>query len=331
VNPSAANRCTAPVLLVLGLLLLQSPLAEAEAVRLRNGVRLQGIIVDSTDSYVVIELAGGERRRIERTEIAYVEVEYLESYRRGVNLLAEGNADEAVALLDEAVRQEKRAWARALAVAKLMEAFMHRGHCRLALEQLQRTANDRQLRLDWSHLPIWWFSTPPPADAIARAEPLLSSPSPLIAVTAASYALAGNTPEPAHAVLRPYLDDLDPARRVYSRTLLALRGLYEIDPKKLRNDIDRLPMRQQPGPALALAQIYLKKGAHQEAAHEFLKVAFVHPQRHRLAAYALWQAAQLLERMGRHEEATTLYRELRKRYPQSPEAQAAEAEGKGKP
>ncbi len=303
--------------------------ADADAVRLRNGAGYKGTVVEYTDSYVMIRTDGGQTRRIEWAELAYLEVEYLESYRRGLSLLAEGRVTEAVALLDDAVRAETRPWARALALGALMKGYTLAGHYRLALQRLAEELRHRPARIEWSQLPVWWFAKPAPEDAVTEASRLLAAPQVELAVTGASYVLASAQRQAAANAVRVYEDDQDVTRRVYARSLLALHGFRDADPVAWRAEIDSLPLRQQPGPLLALAQVLERRGQRRPAVHVYLRVAFVHPDRPRLAAFALWHAAQLLEQTGRADAAITLYRELRKRYPHSTEAHAAEAQNKG--
>ena len=316
--------------LLLTAALLAPPTASADAVRLRNGAGYKGTVVEYTDEYVVVRTDTGQRRRVEWSQLAYLEVEYLESYRRGLSLLAEDKPLEAADLLDDAVRNETRPWARALAVGALMRAYTQASHYRLALERLGTVLrNDPELRLEWSQLPVWWYAKPAPEDAVEAAVSLLSAPQAEVAVTAASYVLASPRRRLARGTLRAYEDDQDRTRRVYSRSLLALHGARDADPVGWQSEIDALPLRQQPGPLLALAQTLTRQNQLRQAVHVYLRVAFVHPEQRRMAPYALWEAARLLERSGRANAAITLYRELRKRYPQSPEAHAAEAENKG--
>lgn len=315
-------------LIALALTLVFFATARADAVRLATGILVKGEITEITEEQVRIVPDGSRQpRSFPRSSVTYVEVGYLPSHQQGKELLDRGRPAEAAPLLENAVRAETRPWLRRKALGDLMRAYQEAGAHDLALRRLIDVANDRQSLPEWGSLPIWWFREAPPDSTLVHARQLASSTRVEAAITGASYLLAasGQQRQLAVGLLHQYTDDVEPVRRTVARSLLALHGHLRVDVEDLRADAEALPFDLQAGPYFCLAQILERQGKPLEAALAYLRVAVLHSQRRFLAPRALARAASLLEQIGFKSEATSLYRELASRYPETREGAAAAA------
>ena len=287
---------------------------------------MKGEIADMDQALLYIR-QGGRVHSVKRSEIVYIEVEYLEAHRRGLEALAAGKLLEAVDHLEDAVRLEHRPWLRRRAYGSLLRAYEENHAFDLALQRLAEIANDKNSFPDWPDLPVWWYASSPPEKSLDPARRLANSPRPEAAIVAASYLIAatGKDEQLGVGILRQYAADVDLTRRTVARCLLALHDHGTLNPEHIRHDLNRLPIGLQAGGFLCLAQLLERKGDRLDAALAYIRAGTLHGGRRGLAARALHRAAQLLDQAGFEREATTLYRELASRYADTPEGTAAAA------
>src|SRR4029077_13767987 len=89
--------------------------------------------------------------------------------------------------------------------------------------------------------------------------------------------------------------------------------------------IDELPEDLRAGPNYLLGRAYAARHDYELAAATLLWLPLVDDHDHRLAARACLEAGAALDRIGQHEEARTLYQEVRDSFGDTPFADEAAA------
>ena len=94
-----------------------------------------------------------------------------------------------------------------------------------------------------------------------------------------------------------------------------------------RTAIQRMPEPLRAGPSYVLGQALARRGQWDRAALAMLEAPILVPRERELAARALLDAGQALEKSGRAKQAVGLYRELIEEHPDSPPASEARRAG----
>jgi tetratricopeptide (TPR) repeat protein len=332
-NGLPSDRFKAPCRLFVGLLLCAvvargSPQARGDAVTLHHGITIRGTVVHYDEETIEIQPERGPSQRYSLDQVRLVELDRCEGLYAGQQAVREGRFSEGLTILEPAYAQETRTWARRRLAALLIQAHSALGNYGTALAVARRAVEQDGAGLGWHQVPIWWLPEPPRPEAAVPATQALQSPSTPLAVAGASHLLALGEAPVAERFLVRLADSPDLLARTYARSLLLVHRKAEVSlregPRSLKDQLLRLPPYTRAGPHFTLALLLERSQQVREAVFEYLRVALVYgADQYRLAAHALWRAAQLLEKLGRSKEASLLYTELKNRYSHAPEATLA--------
>lgn len=293
--------------------------------------RLTGEVIDFTGRELTLARPGGQEQRYPTDRIAEVETTRSAEQLAARQLVAEQRYDEALRQLEAATAVESRAWVRREILAEMV-------WCLRELDQ-QAKAGDVFLTLVesdpdtqyFASIPLAWVTTQPSPDWERRAKAWLADDTSSIAgLLGASQILSTGDRGTALERLKQLMTDRDPRVRALARAQLWRTDSATVNDEELNarlGEVEKMPTGLRGGPALVLGQTLAAKQEHERAALWLLRLPLVDGRPRRLAARALHDAAQSLERIGQRSEANLLYDELATEYASTPEGRDARIRG----
>ena len=302
-----------------------------DVVTLRTGpdqtVKRRGTIVEWLGNTITMEI-NGRPRSIDTDELVDVETPWPAGYDQAAGLLKQRQFAAAAPLLQQALTEEQRPWARRIILARLVE-------CSLALDDprtgmlafVQIVKEDPDTR--FFHLaPLPWLSSLG-ADAMAGAtKPWLQSSEPVERLFGAAWNLSGADLQAADAVLAeleqtagPNIASLARAQRWRVQRIAADQPRIDRWAAQVRG----MPHAVRAGALLMLADAQTRNGLETDAAINLMRVVALYPAQYQLAAYALYECGQLRHNAGRPEEARRLWNEASREYGLSSWSRQAQA------
>ncbi len=330
--PSATGRL-APGLLVLAGVLFQAAAIAADKVyllppgALRDPTVLSGgEIKDYSGAGLVYQSANGNTRRYPASHVQRVETQWLPEHRRGDELFGKGKLAEALAAYREAQRRETRRWVRRRLMAEQVWCLQNLGQWLPAAELFLALYSEDPQTPYFECIPMAWAPMTPQPPLVAKAQGWLANPDGVLVVLGASYLM--HTPLRARALSRVNQLRFHRDGRVAAlATALWWQGrLHQVEPEGVKSweqDLRRFPPRLRVGGHWVLAQAHTRLFQPQRSVLHLLRIPVLYPRHRLLAARALLQAAEQLQRVGQHREATRLLQELAIQYDSTPEADQA--------
>jgi tetratricopeptide (TPR) repeat protein len=238
-------------------------------------------------------------------------------YDEGNKLLMAYRYDEAISHFDSALAGETRGWMQNIVHAKLVQ-------CHLAKEDFENAArhflkvvdDDPQGR--FRHLvPLVWTSSRPNQEQLKRAESLLGSSEPMVALLGASWMLTEKGGEGARAKMDKLSKDFDPTVAALAKAQLWRLDKVAPNEKRLAIRIEqvrKMPENVRAGAWYLIADAQSKSKREAEAIVNFMRIPINDPGQGTLAAAALYQAAWLLEKTEQNQQAQALRNELKEKF-----------------
>lgn len=263
-------------------------------------------------------------------QVVGIETEQTPPHVQGLQRLAEGRPAEAIPLLERALREESRAWVQREILASLVKGALRRSDTGTAGSYfVQLMASDSTSR-HFAMIPLAWGPQEVSLSLRNRAEEWLRADSEIPRLLGASLLLTDTSRgEAARRVLR----DLSSSSDARVKDLAQAQGWrLEIQngrvPERLmverwQQRVDEFPASLRWGPNFLLGQIYTQRHEHERAALAYLWLPLMDEHDAPLTARALVEAARSLEALRRQDEANALYRELLRRFPDTPSADEA--------
>lgn len=296
-----------------------------------------GAVVDSTGRELTLRPASGATQRIDPESIVEIQTVYEPSHLKGIELFAQGDVAAARSALHEALEREHRDWVDREILAWLVKCDLREQNLAGALESFRSLVKTDPLTRHWGQAPLAWAPATVSDQVRSEMRRWLKSTSPPERLLAASLLLLDPVSgEAADKELDTLARDPNPIVSAYSRAQLwrldiARRNVSELALEDWRTQIDRLKPVLRAGPQYLLARGYEVRGELRRAAAEALWIPFVCHEPEALAARALLDAAESLQRTGLAEEAGVLQRELLARYPWSGEAAQVRSRARQQP
>lgn len=292
-------------------------------------VTLVGEILDSTGRQVKLRTAGGQQQYIPADAVAEIQTEYDPAHQQGLELLLQGNASDAAAALRTALARERREWVQREILAALLRCAQREGNLAGALDSFRMILGSDSATRHWRIAPLVW--TPVSlSDPLRRdARDWLQSSSSADRLLGASLLLADPVSGAAASrELDRLASDLDQSVSSLAKAQRWRRDLVGgtvtvLQVESWRSFVESLPVNLRSGPQSLLAQGFAAAGESRRAAAEWMWIPVAFPENEPLAARALLEAAESLERSGLSAEAVSLYRELVSHYGWSREATQA--------
>jgi len=245
-----------------------------------------------------------------------IETAWHAGYEEGKKLQSAYRYDQAIAELQSALDDEPRAWMQNIVHAKLVE-------CHLAKEEFENAArhflniidDDPQSR--FRHLvPLVWTSSRPNREQLKRAESLLDSKEPMIALLGASWLLTENGDQ-AKPKMEKLSRDFDPVIAALAKAQLWRLDKVPPNEKRMTIRIEQaraMPEETRGGAWYLIAQAQAKSKLEEDAIVNFMRIPINDPGQGILAAAALYQTAWLLEKTNRKQQSQALRNELKEKF-----------------
>lgn len=331
--PGRLGRCAMALSLFIALALSLSTinLVAQDVVTLRTDteqtVKRRGTIVEWLGNTITMEI-NGRQRTIDADDLVELETAWPDGYDQARSMLQQRQFAAAVPLLQKALTEEKRPWARRFILAGLVECSLALDDARTAmLAFIQIVKEDPDSRF-FDLAPLPWLSSLG-ADAMAGAtKPWLRSAEPIERLFGAAWNLSGADLQAADAVLAeleqtagPNIASLARAQRWRTQRIAADRS--QID--RWATQVRGMPHSVRPGALLMLADAQARNELETDAAINLMRVVVLYPKQYQLAAYALYECGQLRQNAGRADEARRLWNEASREYGLSSWSRQAQA------
>lgn len=289
-----------------------------------------GTIEDYTGRELRIALSNMTVKTFAARDIAEVETVQLESHQQGLKAWRAGEIETAREQFAAALQAEKRTWVRRELLALLTRTDLRLGAVADAGNRYVLLVESDPTTAHFFLAPLAWEEGTATA-AVVEEVPNWARRRPAAAqLLAASWQLSeAGRRSAAEGVLKTLQRDEDARVRFWAtaqlwRVATRQEGLTRGEVELWHRQWEAAPAELRAGPAMALGQAYLRLQDHRMAAACFLWPATVSPHDHHLAARGVYGAALALSRLGEHEEARTLCKELLARFGQTPSARDAQ-------
>ncbi len=303
------------------------PAQDVVRVRGNNGERavLTGVIVDYTGDGLLLRPRVGPERTIPVDQVLAVETKRQTPFLEAKAALATGRADEALALLRNAMSEESRPWARREIAAEIVRCLQAAGNDLAACEVFLKLISEDPRTPYMDCIPLAWTPDQQSSAVENAARTWLLDTRPAAQLLGASYLLLGSRGSDAAARMR----NLSLGREGDTRiALLAVAQLWRTQiPTAAPEELERwegmtekLPLPYRSGPYYVIASAWARHGRADKAATFYLKVGLLCESPRPLVARCLWEAAEALAKTGWEEDAAgvaSLRRELEQRFPES--------------
>ncbi|SFH56415.1 tetratricopeptide repeat protein [Planctomicrobium piriforme] len=289
-----------------------------------------GDVVDFTGAELQLKGANSIQR-IPAARVQQIETQYQPEHLQGRSLLEQGDTSAAITTLRKALEKEPRAWVDREILSLIVKADLRQQDLSGALRDFQSIITTDPESRAWGIAPLIW-SPQVVSDSVRkdmqswlegnrRAEQLLA---------ASILLLDPAQGEAAERRLMALTRDTHPILSAYSKAQLwrldlTNRQVSDVSLERWRDLIERLPQELRPGPQYLLSRGHEVRGELQASAEEALWLPYVYAENELLAARALLDAGESLNRSGFTAESQTLYRELVARYPWSRDAALAKS------
>jgi tetratricopeptide (TPR) repeat protein len=285
-------------------------------------LKRKGLIVQWKGLSLTIN-SNGIQREIDNDQIVEVQTKWSDAYRSGLAELKTGKTRIPIIQLEEALKNESRAWAQQIIRAKLVDAYQsiekHGSAVKHFLQIVQEDPNSRFLHL----APLPWTGSGNSLDRSALQ--WIESPDSVTQLIGASWLLGGTERDKGIKMLEELSRDIDP--RIKNPAIAQLwRTRVNVNAKQIevwQGIVDRMPRELRAGPYFVLAGAQSGAGQSEQAILNLMRIPILYPEQKTLSAAALYRSGSLLHNKGQTEQAQSLLNELMTYYPQTIWAQQA--------
>ena len=285
-------------------------------------VRRSGTIKTFTGKEIVLERSGGSLVNIPTDRVLEVLTDWPVSQLEGNRLLKAGQFGDALHQYYKAAKSDQRAWVRREALAQCVWCMRYLGDIPRAGETLLLIVQDDPDTQHLGVIPLAWWPQEPSRELELRSRSWLEHDTLRAArLMGASWLLSTGGRSDAVEVLTNLKHDQDSRIAALAEAQLWRTGIAtatEPDLVRWRQMLQRHPANLFPGAYALLGRGWSRRGKHEQAALDFLRVPVLYGRHRRLAAQCLLVAGQELETINRSAQASRLYRELVQDYPESP-------------
>ena len=292
--------------------------------------KLGGRIVDYTGEKLRLELPDGREQSFPAERILRIQTQHVPQHAEADALFAEEHFAPALALYRQAVRSEARAWVRREIIAQMVRCCGALGEWEEAGNLFLALLASDPSTPHFACIPLAWAPSQPSLLLEQAARDWLGREDTPAAVLLGASHLMSTAGRPA-VLARLNRLAASPDRRIGQlavaqtwRAAVATATDGEVD--GWSRAIEQMPQPLRAGPYFVLGLARAQRQQWEQSALALLRVPILYPQQRLLAARSLLGAGRSLEKLSRPREATRLYREVIKDYPQT-EA-VAEAQGR---
>jgi TolA-binding protein len=284
-----------------------------------------GEIVEFTGRRITIRVnSGNPIRTYAADEVRHIDTYHGPAHQEALERFAAGDGPAAERAFEQALGEEPRAWVQEELRAWLVRCALRRGDRTTAARQFVKVLERDPESRHWGGAPLVWAAEDTPEPLRGEARGWLAARNDGVRLLAASLLLldpvAGAA---ARGELEKLARSLDPTVQSLARAQGWRLRLIEAEPTPFaldtwRAQVRRMPPRLRGGPMYLLGRAAALGGNSDLAAADWLWLPLVYTEDEPLAARACLEAAESLARLGRHDEAMTLYREVAERFHWSP-------------
>ncbi|MFG0334217.1 MAG: tol-pal system YbgF family protein [Maioricimonas sp. JB049] len=297
-----------------------------------SAITLVGDVIDFNRRELKLQQkTGAGLRYIPADDILSVETYYREAHRRAVGEFAAGEIGLAESSFLAAYADEHRPWVQRELLAFLVRCARRQGQFAVAAARFLQIIKSEPATRHWSAVPLIWSPEPVSADTRDKASLWLSHSTEAGRLIGASVLLQDSQ----HGAVA--VREMKQLARVTDQVISALAEAQlwrlklapgQTTPNELkswRDKIARMPADLRGGPYWVLAKAHELAGDYEQAAADWLWLPTVYHEDAVTTVHASLAAARALTRLGRRDEAQTLYREVASRFSWSPLAGEARA------
>ncbi|MBS0205407.1 MAG: hypothetical protein JSS49_21085 [Planctomycetes bacterium] len=286
---------------------------------------ISGIVEDYTGRELKLIVRSGEPpRRYPREEVVEVQTAYTSHHEKGRQLLARGQPVEARTELNQALKEEDRAWVRREILAQLVRCALWNGNYRSATPLFLSIVESDPETMHYGLAPLAWTDTSSESDVKLEARSWMTDRSVVSQLIGASHLLFDRElNDQAETVLRRLAREPNvKLQRLAQMQYWRVRSLNgTATPGELarwETAVDELPEELRSGGYFVLGQTFRRQQAPERAAAALLWLPLVYDADRYLAARACYDAAELVESFGDQGQATNLYSEVAFRFGDTP-------------
>lgn len=261
----------------------------------------------------------GRKESFDTKTIEHFATTWPAAYTDGRKKIAANQWQAALVDLHEALADESRPWAQRQIIADTVRCYVSLNDLPHAAATFKVIYRNTPFTRHLSVLPIQWWVDNPDASERATLKSWLGDIPPL-KLAAASRLLTSSLRREAQKALQELVLDTNPRIATLATCQLWRDEVIRATPETVirwKKQLQRLSPDLRTGPAYVVATTLARQGERQDAAELFLRCPILFGNQHELAAQSLLAAAGSLEKLARHRQAATLYREIIERYPQS--------------
>lgn len=289
---------------------------------------LKGRVVDYTGGLLTYENSVGAQQSVPGKQVLTIQSTWNADHTAGDESWRRRDFLTAATKYQAASAAETRRWARRLIHSRLVACLRELDRWDQAAELFLALAKDDPATPYFATIPLPWttITASPVLETKARTWSA-DRTTPLVALLGSSFLLA--TPDRAEALqrLRELSQSADARIAPLAEAQLWRAAAVTADAatiEKWQQSLDKLPESLRAGPYLVVGRAWSQQNQPERAALNMLRVPILFgDEQPRLAAEALWSAGQALEQLTQAEQATGLYRELLRDFPQAATAAAA--------
>ena len=286
-----------------------------------------GTIIDFTGERLVLRTSGGRDQNIPTPRVVEIKTTWSPQKLAGDELVHAGEYEEAVSNYLDALRNERRDWARRQIMAHCIRCYRELAQFDRAAEAFLILLRQDPKTQYFDSIPLSWSPYQPSLTFQRKATAWLDGGQSATArLLGASWLLSTGTRATAIAALRELTADSDARIASLAEAQLWRTQIVTAKPQDIvrwQKLVTRMPEELRGGPYFTLGRALARQKQSEQAALAFLRVPILYPKDSRLAAAALLSAARELERIAQTKEAVALYREIVRDHSQTPAAAEA--------
>ncbi len=290
-----------------------------------------GVIEDFTGEQLTLRMLPGRVVHLyPADDVLDYETQQVAAFVQGVRAVDENRIEQAVALLETALKQEERTWVRREILAVLVRCAVRRSDFAGAGARFLAMVESDPATRHFALIPLVWGTRERTApDARAAGQVWLDRASEAGRLIGASLLLEDERARgPAQVALRELATSVDPRIKLLAqaqawRAQIAKGDLGELQVEQWRRRVEAMPEELRAGPSYLVGRAYASRREYELAAASFLWLPLVDDHDYPLAARACLEAGVALAAIGKPRQAAALFNEVVGRY--SDTAYAGEA------
>lgn len=278
----------------------------------------QGKIIAYSGDGVQLKTSNGRELKVDRSRVLSFNTTWPDSYNEAEKLFQGQQFESALKKYQQAVRDEKRRWAKKLIFAKTIWCLRNMNRIADACDRFVAIVEDDPNTPHFATIPLAWTSAEPNEPIRQRCEKWIEHKTAAVRLIAASHLLPTKQRSDALTTLRQLAEDSPEPIQTLALAQIWRTRIVSVDAsdlEKWQERIQTLPAELRPGPYYVLGKGWAANQQWDAAAISFLRCAIPNDQDQSLTIESIWQAAVSLEKQGNKDEAMRLFRELTVRFP----------------